>query len=64
MSAPQDRLLTDAAAERLELEALSVMGAPLSFPAMESLAAGVLALVRDRQARVELAVSAEKGKAA
>lgn len=55
MCAPQDRLVGDTAAERFELEALAVMSAPLTYPAMETLAAGVLALVRDRAARIELA---------
>lgn len=57
MSAPEDRLIGDAAAERFELEALAVTSAPLTFPAMESLAVAVLALVRDRAARIELTAS-------
>lgn len=55
MCAPQDRLIGDPAAERFELNALAVMSAPLTYPAMETLAAAVIALVRDRAARIELA---------
>lgn len=55
MSAPQDRLLGDEAAERFQLEALAVLSAPLIYGLAESLAIGVVALTRDRDARIELA---------
>jgi hypothetical protein len=55
MCAPHDRLIGDTAAERFELDALAVMSAPLTYPTMEFLAAAVVALVRDRAARIELA---------
>ena len=56
MSAPSDRLLGDDAAQRFELEALALLSAvPLLMPVVERLALAVVALTRDRQARLELA---------
>ena len=58
MSAPKDRLIGDAAAERFEIEALAVMEAPpLISGAAPSLAIAVVALARDRQARIELSAA-------
>lgn len=63
MSNPQDRLLTDRAAENLQLEALAVLSAPLISSQSENLAAAVVALARDRQARVELATLGQRERA-
>jgi hypothetical protein len=58
VSAPMDRLIGDAAAERYEIEALAVMeAAPLLSEPVHSLAVSVVALARDRQARIELAAA-------
>lgn len=63
MSSPVDRLVGDDAAERFEIEALAVMeAAPLISGPTHSLALAVVALARDRQARIELAASPEKTK--
>jgi hypothetical protein len=56
VSAPADRLIGDAAAELFETEALSIMeAAPLLSGPIHSLALAIIALARDRQARIELA---------
>jgi hypothetical protein len=55
MSAPQDRLIGDVAAQRFEIEALAVIeAAPLLAGPAHSLALAVVALARDRQARIEI----------
>ena len=51
---PEDRLLSDKSAESLQLEALAVLAAPLISSQAQDLAAAVVALARDRQARIEL----------
>ena len=53
MSAPSDRLIGEDAAERFQAEAAAVLTAPLISSMTESLAIAVLALTRDRQARIE-----------
>ena len=55
MSSPHDRLLGEAAAERLHLEASAILSGPTTLPMLESMAAAVVTLSRDRQARIELA---------
>ena len=55
MSAPESRLIGDVAAEKFELAAAAVLAAPEVMPCLTSLAAAVVFLVRDRQARQELA---------
>jgi hypothetical protein len=58
VSAPMDRLIGDDAAERFEMEALAIMeAAPLISGPTHSLALAVVALARDRQARIEIAAS-------
>lgn len=54
MSNPADRLLTDEAARRCEVEALAVLAGPMTSPSAQSLAASVIALCGDRAARIEL----------
>ena len=54
MSAPENRLLSDRAAERLEIEArVALACAPLLPAVTETLASAVVALVEDRRARQE-----------
>lgn len=60
MSAPETRLLADEAAERFEVEALACLAGPVIFPTMESLAAAVLMLARDRQARLEMETGSKR----
>jgi hypothetical protein len=56
VSAPVDSLIGDVAAERFEIETLAVMeAAPLLSGPAHLLAVSVVALARDRQARIELA---------
>ena len=58
MSTPADRLIGDVTAERFEIEALGIIGyAPLLAGSIHSLALSVVALARDRQARIELAAA-------
>lgn len=59
MSAPEARLLGDAAAERFRVNALAVLSSAFSVaPALENLAVAVLTLSEDRHARIELAAAA------
>jgi hypothetical protein len=61
MSAPLERLVSDLAAEHFECEALAVLASAAFLPsATESLAASVIALARDRQARIEIAAGGER----
>ena len=61
MKAPINRLIGDAAAQRFEIEALAFMqAAPLMSGPAHSLAIAVVALARDRQARIELTQGACK----
>ena len=56
LSATADRLIGDAAAQRFEIEALSVLeAAPLLSGPVHTLALAVVALARDRSARLEIA---------
>lgn len=62
MSSPHSRLLSDAAAGRFEQEASCLLAAaPLIPSGIETLAAAVVALVRDREARIELAAVERNG---
>lgn len=54
---PHDRLLGDAAVQRFHVEAIAVLAAPTTLPTLQSLAAAVLLLTEDRQARQELAIA-------
>lgn len=56
---PHDRLMSDAIAQRLEDEANAVLACsrPALTPALEEMAGAVLALLADREARVELAAT-------
>ena len=55
MSAPQDRLIGDAAAERFQMLAAEVFSCSQQpAPILEELAGAVIALCRDRAARAEL----------
>ena len=57
MSAPEDRLVTDGAADRFRREAVAVLAShPHVDPLVRELAMATLALDRDRSARQELAV--------
>lgn len=58
MSAPETRLIGDMAAEKFATQAAAVLSAPETMPALTELAAAVALLVRDRQARMELACGA------
>lgn len=61
VSAPMDRLIGDAAAKRFGIEALAVMhAAPLMSGPAHSLAVAVVALARDRPARLEIAAGIGK----
>lgn len=54
MSAPEDRLLSDVAVERFAIEASAVLAGPSTWPVLEHMATAVIALTRDRSARLEL----------
>ncbi len=54
MSSPSDRLIGDMAAARFECEAHSVLACPETLPKLQELAAAIVLLCRDRQARQEL----------
>jgi hypothetical protein len=56
MSAPEDRLISDVAAERFQHEAVEILTSnPYADPRVRELAMATLALTRDRNARQELA---------
>ena len=58
MSAPETRLLGDAAAEKFELAALAHLAtAPGCYREVEDLSLAVVALCRDRSARIELSAA-------
>lgn len=59
MSSPGDRLVGDEAAQRFEIEAFAIMACPQVLPQLQDLAAAVILLCRDRQARQELSAAAE-----
>jgi hypothetical protein len=57
MSAPEDRLVEDQETEMLQHQALAVLSQHQQFSLIRlQIAFGVLALIRDREARQELAV--------
>ena len=63
MSAPEDRLLGDAAAERFQMLAAEVFSCSQQpAPVLEELSAAVIALCQDRAARMELDVMRRAGK--
>jgi len=64
MSAPEDRLISDGAAERFQHEAVAILTGDLDAdPKVRELAIATLALTRDRSARQELAFWGSRQKA-
>lgn len=63
MSAPEERLLGDAAADRFQLLATAVFSCGQEpAPILEELSAAVIALCLDRAARMEMDVVRRAGK--
>lgn len=62
MSAPADRLLSDPVVDRYVSLADAFLHGPGTLPAIEDLAAAVVLLARDRQARQEIAAAAKAGE--
>lgn len=59
---PHDRLVSDLTAQRLEQDANAVLSCsrPILTPAMEEMAGAVLALLGDREARVEIMAGSQR----
>ena len=55
LSAPESRLVGDAAAQSFEIDARALLAcSPFTTPAVEARAAAVVLLLEDRQARIEM----------
>ncbi len=65
MSAPEDRLVGECEAEQLQRDAVAILSVhPHLNPAAHRLSLAVLALIRDRSARLELSAALRSQRSA